>query len=214
MSVFLFFILLCCSALDFAHKGEYLFFAYPKKSHQKKGYPTCTPCGCPAMLDWTGGMWTRCRSDSTSRHPRLILCFSASLNGRFLDQEIIRWPKIKKTSSSFWHASGRKPSFDSFWIGDLSCQVPLNRFWIGFWSYLPFSVVEHWRLRAESREDCLSDSEFHSARSKLKRTETPQANMVGWLFFCYLFFGQRQIRTERIWTAVGWPEGWRPGRPS
>ena len=30
--------------------GEWLFFAYPKKSHQKKGYPTCTPCGYPEML--------------------------------------------------------------------------------------------------------------------------------------------------------------------
>jgi hypothetical protein len=31
--------------------GEWLFFAYPKKSHQKKGYPTCSSCGCPAMLE-------------------------------------------------------------------------------------------------------------------------------------------------------------------
>jgi hypothetical protein len=31
--------------------GEWLFFAYPKKSHQKKGYPTCSPCGFPAMLE-------------------------------------------------------------------------------------------------------------------------------------------------------------------
>jgi hypothetical protein len=31
--------------------GESLFFAYPKKSHQKKRYPTCPPCGYPAMLE-------------------------------------------------------------------------------------------------------------------------------------------------------------------
>ena len=49
--------------------------------------------------------------------------------------------------------------------------------------YNPFCVVEHWRLRAEKSEDCLSDSEFRSACSKLKRTEKPKANTVGWPFF-------------------------------
>ncbi|MGB5225645.1 MAG: hypothetical protein WBN49_10765, partial [Arenicellales bacterium] len=50
--------------------------------------------------------------------------------------------------------------------------------------------VEHCRLRADKREDCLSDSEFRSARSTLKRTETPQANTVGCRFFWLLFFRQ------------------------
>ncbi|MFC1630352.1 hypothetical protein ACFL2N_00240 [Pseudomonadota bacterium] len=48
------------------------------------------------------------------------------------------------------------------------------------------------------REDCLSDSEFRSARSTPKRTEQPKANTVGWPFYWTLFFGQRIIRMERI----------------
>ena len=60
--------------------------------------------------------------------------------------------------------------------------------------YNPFCVVEHWRLRVDQREDCLSDSEFHSARTMLKRAETPQANTAGWPFFWYLFFGHSKKR--------------------
>ena len=41
-------------------------------------------------------------------------------------------------------------------------------------------------------------SEFRSARSKLKRTETPKANTVGWAFFWYLFFGHAKKRYSPI----------------
>ena len=64
--------------------------------------------------------------------------------------------------------------------------------------YIPFCVVEHWKLRAEKSEDCLSDSEFRSARTKLKRTEKPKANTVGWSFFWYLFFAHSKIRYSAI----------------
>ena len=42
----------------------------------------------------------------------------------------------------------------------------------------------------DQREDCLSDSEFRSARSKLKRAEMPKANTAGCHFFWLLFFRQ------------------------
>ncbi|MFC1630489.1 hypothetical protein ACFL2N_00960 [Pseudomonadota bacterium] len=38
-------------------------------------------------------------------------------------------------------------------------------------------------------------SEFRSSRSTLKRTETPQANTVGWPFFWTLFFGHAKKKS-------------------
>jgi len=56
--------------------GEYLFFAYPKKRYQKKGYPTCPPFGLPAMLECVGGMLNSLRSDKripkSPTHPVLL----------------------------------------------------------------------------------------------------------------------------------------------
>jgi hypothetical protein len=62
----------------------------------------------------------------------------------------------------------------------------------------PFCVVEHWKHRTDKREDCLSDSEFRSARSRLKRTEQPKANTVGWSFFWTLFFDHSKKRVSPI----------------
>jgi|GEM_PF-2439026 len=36
---------------DFRLAGESLFFAWPKKSNQKKGHPTKLACGFSALLD-------------------------------------------------------------------------------------------------------------------------------------------------------------------
>ena len=74
---------------------------------------------------------------------------------------------------------------------DMQFYVRLHR---SCFDFNPFCVVEHWKTRAYKREDCLSDSEFRSARSTLKRTEQPKANTVGWSFFWYLFFDHSKKR--------------------
>jgi hypothetical protein len=109
----------------------------------------------------------------TPRNLRLILCFSASLNGGFkfnIEQE---GQKIKDQRdinylSSFRHASSRNPFFILFLdtgirrydgrkvkVFVLPYQSHQSGFDLCFYC-IPFCVIEHWKLKAEKREDCLS----------------------------------------------------------
>ena len=101
--------------------GEWLFFAYPKKSHQKKRYPTCPPCGCPAMLEWTGGMLNSLRSDrripKTPAQPVLLGEPERGFKVK-IKNEVHKTKKQRKINylSSFRHASSRNPFYYTFWI--------------------------------------------------------------------------------------------------
>jgi len=54
-----------------------------RKVTKRKDTQHARPAGTLRCSNEPAGCETRYRSDNTSRTPRLILCFSASLNGRF-----------------------------------------------------------------------------------------------------------------------------------
>jgi len=54
---------------SFRLPGESLFFAWPKKSNQKKGHPAARPCGFAALLGLTGGGRTRLCEPQTCCRP-------------------------------------------------------------------------------------------------------------------------------------------------
>ena len=134
--------------------------------------------GCPAMLEWTGGMWNSLRSDShnpkTPPHP--VLLGESEREGESQGQRTKdKGPKTQvktRTFPSFRHGSSRNPFFtmvNRLWIPacagmtvvSLGClyfyvRCYLAGFDLGFDLRKPFCVVEHCRLRAEKREDCLS----------------------------------------------------------
>jgi len=66
-----FLILDCASAqLRFSpFMGEYLFFAWPKKRHQKKGHPTVLACGVSVRFSLERALRNSLRSDSPRAEP-------------------------------------------------------------------------------------------------------------------------------------------------
>ena len=93
-----------------------------QRNTPKEKTPYMLALGCPAMLESTGGMWNSLALRQS--HPQsapAILCFSASLNGRFKIKDQRRRTKDLRTTNTpsknpSFRRLGRNPDVLTRWI--------------------------------------------------------------------------------------------------
>ena len=65
-----------------------------------------------------------------------------------------------------------------------------------FWSYNPFCVVEHWKLRADKREDCLSAASSAAPALSLSAQSSRRPTWQRGLSFGPFIFGHSKKRVS------------------